>query len=124
MPHSCVDHPSMRAAAACGQCGHLFCADCLVYPFGESRPPMCVGCALAAAGVRKKKSSRPKLRRSTAKARQATFTAETEQAAAAAAQETARLESEAAEAALQPTAEDLWLSDASDDLPGAWRQVF
>jgi len=114
----------MRAAAACGQCGHLFCADCLVYPFGESRPPMCVSCALAAAGVRKKATHRPKLRRSAAKARQSTFVVETERATAAAAAEAARLEAEAAELALQPTAEELWLSGETDDLPGAWRQVF
>jgi len=114
----------MRAAAACGQCGHLFCADCLVYPFGESRPPLCVGCALAAAGVRKKATSRPKLRRSAAKARQSTLAAETERSAAAAEAEAARLEAEAAEVALRPTAEELWLSGESDDLPGAWRQVF
>ena len=124
MPHSCVEHPSMRAAAACGQCGHLFCADCLVYPFGESRPPMCVGCALAAAGVRKKKSTRPKLRRSAAKERQATFAAETEAAAQAAAVEAERLAAEAAELAAMPTDEERWLSGEADDLPGAWRQVF
>ena len=124
MQHSCVEHPSMRAAAACGQCGHLFCADCLVYPFGESRPPMCVGCALAAAGVRKKATGRPRLRRSAAKARQSTFAAETEAVALAAAVEAERQEAEAAELALQPTAEELWLSGEADDLPGAWRQVF
>ena len=124
MPHSCVDHPSMRAAAACGQCGHLFCADCLVYPFGESRPPMCVGCALAAAGVRKKKSTRPKLRRSAAKARQATFAAESEAVALAAAVEAERQAVDAAERAAMPTEEELWLSGEADDLPGAWRQVF
>ena len=30
----------------------------------------------------------------------------------------------AAEAALQPTEDELWLSGAADDVPGAWRQVF
>jgi len=124
MPHSCAEHPSLRAAGACGQCGHLFCTDCLVYPFGESRPPMCVACALAAAGVRKKKSTRPKLRRSVARARQAAFAAEVAQAEVAAVEEAARQEAEAAAAALVPTDEERWLAGEADDLPGAWRQVF
>lgn len=124
MPHSCADHPSLRAAGACGQCGHLFCDDCLVYPFGDARPPMCVACALAAAGVRKKKSARPKLRRSVARSRHAAFAAEQAEVAAHATEQTARQEAEAAAAALVPTEEERWLAGESDDLPGAWRQVF
>jgi hypothetical protein len=30
-----------------------YCVTCLVYPFGQSKPPFCVPCALEAAGVRK-----------------------------------------------------------------------
>ena len=117
MPHSCVQHPSVRASAACGQCGHLFCGDCLVYPFGEQRPPMCVGCALSAAGVRRKKTNRPKLRRSVIRSR-------LHDQAIEAVTPTAPPEPEVEEAEPVMTAEEQWLLDASEDMPGAWRQVF
>jgi hypothetical protein len=48
----CKKHLGIMAAGSCGECGEEFCEDCLVYPFGTSRPPMCVACALAFAGVR------------------------------------------------------------------------
>lgn len=52
MSGGCTRHPSSVAAGSCRQCASGFCEDCLVFPFGEGRPPMCIGCALAFAGVR------------------------------------------------------------------------
>jgi len=49
---SCVRHGMVRAEALCGDCAHSFCEDCLVRPFGPSKPPLCIGCALRLGGVR------------------------------------------------------------------------
>ena len=54
---TCVKHVMLKSHSHCGQCGHEYCDECLVYPFGESRPPMCIGCALSFAGVRAAKIS-------------------------------------------------------------------
>ena len=43
----------------CRNCGHDFCNECLVYAFGAHKPPYCVSCALAAAGVRANAANRP-----------------------------------------------------------------
>jgi len=49
----CETHPFDEAHDDCRSCGHHFCQGCLVYSFGPDRPPFCVPCALAAAGVRR-----------------------------------------------------------------------
>jgi len=49
---SCVRHGMVRAEALCGDCAHSFCEECLVRPFGPSKPPLCIGCALRLGGVR------------------------------------------------------------------------
>jgi len=90
----------------------MFCDDCLVFAFGPHRPPMCVECALAAAGIRSRKSSLPKLRRSTISARRKKPMVERPVAP------------EPTPVASTPTAEELWLDDASHEVPGGWRQVF
>jgi hypothetical protein len=43
----------------CNRCGLPYSNEYLVYPFGQSKPPMCVSCALAMAGVRSNAASRP-----------------------------------------------------------------
>jgi len=48
----CAKHQFEAAHNFCRQCGHPFCARCLVYPFGERKPPYCIPCALVVAGVR------------------------------------------------------------------------
>jgi hypothetical protein len=48
----CFLHSFEPAEARCRNCGSEFCNECLVYAFGAAKPPFCVGCALAAAGVR------------------------------------------------------------------------
>lgn len=52
MAQTCREHPHELAEGICRSCGASYCADCLVYPFGASRPPLCVPCAIAAGGVR------------------------------------------------------------------------
>ena len=36
----------------CRHCGGWYCNECLVFSFGPNKPPYCIACALAAAGVR------------------------------------------------------------------------
>lgn len=42
----------------CNRCGLPFSNEFLVYPFGQGKPPMCVSCALALAGVRSNAGNR------------------------------------------------------------------
>jgi hypothetical protein len=53
---NCTKHGTLGAEGTCRDCGHDYCAECLVFPFGANQPPMCIACALAFTGVR---SSRP-----------------------------------------------------------------
>lgn len=48
----CSTHHMDSAVGRCRGCNVAYCADCLVYPFGDRKPPLCVTCALAASGVR------------------------------------------------------------------------
>lgn len=52
MDGRCDKHLSHVAEDRCTRCGNPFCADCLVYPSGPERPPTCLPCAVAAAGIR------------------------------------------------------------------------
>lgn len=91
----CQRHASEPAVDRCGKCGWGYCNRCLVYSFGPSKPPFCVGCAMAAAGIRSQRTAAapPKLDRKTLRlqrkaekeARKAAARGEEETAAAAAA---------------------------------------
>ncbi len=48
----CTEHHHRQAVGACRSCHADFCADCLVFSFGDLRPPYCIDCALVASGVR------------------------------------------------------------------------
>ena len=48
----CSRHSFEYAENVCSSCGSAFCHDCLVYPRGPKKPPLCVPCAIAASGVR------------------------------------------------------------------------
>ena len=50
----CAKHPFDDATGACSSCGAQFCPECLIYPYGEKKPPLCVPCALVAGGIRRK----------------------------------------------------------------------
>lgn len=110
---SCVKHPMTGGEHVCGDCGHLFCEDCVVHPFGTHRPPMCITCALERGGVRRTATGRPKLTRRSIKQR-------------------LRLQAErdatpAPAPAPAPDDEpDAWLEGTMDpaSVPGAWRQQY
>ena len=81
MDGACEKHSFERREANCRACGGEFCGDCLVYAYGPKKPPYCVSCALAAAGVRSSAArpvvrSRRELRREAKEARRAERLAE------------------------------------------------
>jgi hypothetical protein len=49
---SCAKHPHEKGVAICRRCGGAWCSDCLIYSFGERKPPFCMSCAMVAGGVR------------------------------------------------------------------------
>ena len=48
----CMRHYEEPLMAYCRTCRNPFCNRCLVYAYGPTKPPYCVGCALFASGVR------------------------------------------------------------------------
>jgi hypothetical protein len=42
----CERHAFEQAAHLCRSCGLNYCQECLVWPRGPKRPPMCITCAL------------------------------------------------------------------------------
>lgn len=69
MHESCAKHQFESAVDVCRTCGHDFCGECLVYPFGENKPPYCLDCALSASGVRSGSGKPPLLSKKEIKAR-------------------------------------------------------
>jgi len=59
MQGRCDKHLFEAAEDTCGRCGYEFCGECLVYAFGAKRPPFCIPCAVAAAGLRSTAGNRP-----------------------------------------------------------------
>ena len=59
----CYVHNFELAEIRCRNCGYEFCSECLVYAFGANKPPYCVACALAAAGVRSTAARQPQMSR-------------------------------------------------------------
>jgi hypothetical protein len=48
----CNVHPFESGEGSCGQCREQYCGECLVYPFGAHKAPLCINCALVAGGIR------------------------------------------------------------------------
>jgi hypothetical protein len=119
MSSSCVRHPMATAEHVCSRCGHDHCAECVVHPFGPSRPSLCVGCALAVGGVRSS------ARHSAAPRRQVrTKLRAARRAAASAAQATRADDPGGSDPDTRRPAELEWISDADEDLPGGWHVTF
>jgi hypothetical protein len=59
MQGRCDKHLFESAEDMCGRCGYEFCGECLVYAFGTKKPPLCISCAVAAAGIRSSAGNRP-----------------------------------------------------------------
>lgn len=60
---ACVKHPFDDAVGQCRSCAEPFCEECLVYVHGPNRPPLCVPCALVAAGVRRLSAAERRMHR-------------------------------------------------------------
>jgi len=58
---TCTRHQFDRAVDRCRTCHNPYCSECLLYAFGESQPPFCMTCAIAAAGVRTRGTRTPKV---------------------------------------------------------------
>jgi len=101
----------------CGECGHQFCPECVVFPFGTSRPPLCIACALELGGVRRQPRNRPKLSRRSIRQR---LSLQRDLAKAQAAPEPSA--PEPTEAVTPP----VFLGDdvVADELPGGWTQHY
>lgn len=112
---SCVKHPMTMGEYICGDCGHQFCPECVVFPFGTAKPPLCIACALERGGVRRQSVGRPKLTRKSIKERLALQRQMADQAAASRAPERGHV-----------TSEDAFLEGQVDpaELPGAWRKEY
>jgi hypothetical protein len=59
MQKRCEKHIFEESEDRCGKCGHEYCSECLVYAFGPKKPPMCIPCAVAAAGIRSNAGNAP-----------------------------------------------------------------
>ena len=118
MSFSCVKHPMTMGEYICGECGHQFCPECVVFPFGTSKPPTCIACALELGGVRRQSTGRPKLTRKAIRQRlteqrelQAQLTQVAEATAATGPDEGGA------------DAESGWL-DGAEQMPGSWKQTY
>lgn len=69
----CFNHTFEAAENLCRMCGHGFCNECLVYAFGNDKPPFCLSCALAAAGVRANAARPPAMAKKEMRKRQKEF---------------------------------------------------
>ena len=58
MHRQCAKHVFEAAETTCGTCGLEFCSECLVYAFGPKKAPLCIPCAVTAAGIRASAGSR------------------------------------------------------------------
>ncbi|MCU1460300.1 MAG: hypothetical protein JWO37_375 [Acidimicrobiales bacterium] len=61
MQENCAKHIFEMAAGQCRMCHTGFCEECLVWSHGPKRPPLCIGCALAAGGVRRSAARQPRV---------------------------------------------------------------
>jgi hypothetical protein len=52
MQRTCSKHPYEPSDNLCRSCGREYCGDCLVYPNGTHKLPLCLACAVAEAGLR------------------------------------------------------------------------
>jgi hypothetical protein len=111
---SCVKHPMTMAQHICGECGHQFCPECVVFPFGASKPPACIACALELGGVRRQSTGRPKLTRKSIKQRLAMQ------------RRISVPEPATPPEPVGPDSEQQWMDGSvpAEEVPGSWSQTF
>lgn len=112
---SCTRHSMAWADHICGECGYQYCGECVVFPFGATKPPLCVACALERGGVRRQQ--RQKLSKKETKRRLELL--RTRRATAEANQE--QQPDPFSDTPVEPT---LLESENPDGFPGAWTQTF
>lgn len=116
MPAPCVKHPMADGDHACGTCGHDFCTECVVFPFGLARPPMCITCALEVGGVRRRPTDHPRLRRREVRRRLRSRRGEPEAARGLVGAPEPELP--------PPTEEGFGPLDRPEELPGGWHITY
>ncbi len=52
MDGRCERHQFEAAINRCDHCGGEFCSECLLFPFGEKKPPFCIPCTISQSGLR------------------------------------------------------------------------
>ncbi len=112
----------------CGDCGHNFCEECVVFPFGPKKAPVCISCALELGGISSRATGRPKLSRQSirerrAAQRKAQKTARKEQAPVGSQSAGAGPEQDEPDAAPTP---QHWIDDSEniEAVPGGWSQTY
>lgn len=114
---SCSRHSMEWAEHICGECGFQFCTDCVVFPFGASKPPLCVACALERGGVRRQ--HRQKLSKRETKKRLEALRAR--RAEAESPLTPPPVPESFPDIGVEPSFLD---TEGPDNLPGAWTQTF
>lgn len=77
MDGRCERHQFEAAIGLCDFCGEEFCGECLVHPFGEKRPPLCIPCTISQSGLRASNTRRRKLSRKERKEMEERITTQT-----------------------------------------------
>lgn len=54
----CEKHPFEPGEVECRDCQAAFCSECVVFPDGRNSRPLCIACALTAAGVHSRSKGR------------------------------------------------------------------
>ncbi|MGI9578485.1 MAG: hypothetical protein ACR2OH_09820 [Microthrixaceae bacterium] len=97
----------------CGRCGHEFCRECVVFPFGLKKPPLCIACALEAGGVSHQHTGRPRLAQRQVKQRLKDRSNQTEPVP------------EPAPVVVQDETDEAWLTgDVDAESAGGWSKKF
>jgi hypothetical protein len=118
------------AEFVCGHCGHEFCPECVVFPFGVKKPPMCIDCGLQMSGVSRRPTGRPRLSRRDIRRRlkdrkQVTATSRPAPSATIPVAEPAKPEAEIHGETPPPFDDDRWLDGLDPgEFPGGWHQRF
>lgn len=124
MSESCVKHPMVVAEFACGRCGHDFCPECVVFPYGLSKPPLCISCGLDVSGVSRRSTGRPRLNRRQVRRRVK------ERARTTVTQSEMRASGLGTTAQVLPSEEEQeaerWMTGehGAEEFPGGWKQSF
>lgn len=120
MSTACVKHPMTVGDQICSGCGHTFCRECIVFPFGEKKPGLCIGCALERGGVRSRATTWPRLPRKSIKERLRTARNDADEG-----DDPTRDHTDDTDPADGDTPGP-WLGDddAIDGIPGAWSATY